>query len=349
MKKIIPVVLILSLLVGCTSGTDMQKNTATVFAMDTVMTLTAYGEEAAVEAALAEAKSVLINLDRQLSVTDGDSEIAGINLMRYGKLTGGAGALLERALVVAEATAGAYDPTVYPLMRAWGFYDDNYKIPGAPGSLELSNLLEAVGYDRVELTYQKEDGSTGVTFAGEEPMGLDLGGIAKGYAAEEVLRTMAENGIDTAVISLGGNVGLMGTKADGSDWVVAVEKPDGSGEAIAEMRIPGGEKNTYVVTSGAYQRYFEVDGVRYHHILDPETGYPAETDLLSVTIISENGAEADALSTALFVMGFEEAVSYWRQHAGEFDVVLITGDGIFASAGISIIGETPVAALEVTE
>lgn len=334
MKKIIPLILILCLFF---SGCGSKKVTETVFAMDTVMTLTVYDKGAVADLALSDSKKELFRLEKLLSVTDPESEIYQMNHGNTDALNEAYGLLIQ-ALSFSVETGGCYDPTVYALMELWGFYDDEFSVPTEE---VLQEALAHTGYGKADVV----PGLCKVHLP--QGMGIDLGGIAKGYAAQNVLQIMQSHMVDAAVISLGGNVGLMGQKPDGSDWTVAVEKPDGSGESVATMTIPGGEKNTYVVTSGAYQRYFEVDGVRYHHILDPETGIPAETDLLSVTIISENGTEADALSTALFVMGFEEAVSYWRSHSEEISVVLITEEGLFASEGIAIASELPITTLEV--
>lgn len=336
MKKLLPMFLVLLMfLAGC--GQE-KKTTDTVFAMDTVMTLTAYDSEAEANMVLSECKKEIYRLEDMLSTTDPESDIARFNGGDSDALSGESRNLLQEALFYAEATGGAFDPTLYALTDVWGFYDDDYSVPT---ETKLQEALSHTGYENANLTNN--------TTLLPEGMGVDLGGIAKGYAAEKVLETMSTNDVDAAVISLGGNVGLLGTKPDGSDWIVAVEKPDGSGQTIATLSIPGA-KETYVVTSGAYQRYFEADGVRYHHILDPETGFPAETDLLSVTIICESGVKADALSTALFVMGFEEAVEYWRACRNDtepFDVVLITEDGIFASEGLNITAQVPVNTLEV--
>lgn len=347
MKKLIPLILIMCLLL---SGCGTKKVTETVFAMDTVMSLSVYGREEQAREALDESKFRILELEGQLSVTNEESALARVNAQGWGTLPGDAGELVRTALQLAEETGGAYDPTVKPIMDAWGFYDDEFE-KVVPESSYFQEILHKVNYAWVTLGDFADEKGTAKSKVNFEMagMGLDLGGIAKGYAAEEVLRIMGEKDIEAAVISLGGNVGLMGQKPDGSDWTVAVEKPDGSGATVATMTIPGGEKNTYVVTSGAYQRYFEVDGVRYHHILDPETGMPAETDLLSVTVISENGTEADALSTALFVMGFDEAVAYWQSHRDDFSVVLITEKGLFVSQGISIVSELPTTTLEVAE
>lgn len=333
MKKLLPLLFCLLILAGCGST---KKTTDTIFSMDTVMTLTVYDSGDRADAALSACREEIARLNAMLSVTDRDSEIARLNRGQDAPLSQDSFQLLCSALELSAATGGAYDPTVYPLMTLWGFYQDEFTVPSHQS---LQEALSHTGYQKATIHPEEQK----VTL--EPAMGVDLGGIAKGYAAQQVLDTLERSGMETAVISLGGNVGLLGTKPDGSDWTVAVEKPDGSGETIATLTIPGGEK-TYCVTSGAYQRYFQVDGTTYHHILDPKTGCPAETDLLSVTIVSENGTQADALSTALFVMGFDEAVSFWQSGQYDFELVLITQEGIFASPGLAITAQTPITPLE---
>ena len=126
-----------------------------------------------------------------------------------------------------------------------------------------------------------------------------------------------------SVVSLGGNVQVLGTKTDGSDWRVAVENPGEEGTYIGVLEV----SDKAVITSGGYERYFEQDGKTYHHILDPKTGYPAESGLTSVTIVSEDGTLADGLSTSLFIMGKEKAIEYWRENSKEFDAILVESDG----------------------
>lgn len=342
MKRLIPVFLALCLfLTGC--GGE-KKTTDTIFAMDTVMTFTLYDSGARADAVLSECKGIIYDLEDQLSVTAPESPVAMCNAgveNALDALSNEDRQMVKEALWIAEATDGAYDPTVYALMDLWGFYDDDFSVPTEQ---ELQAALSHTGYEMAE--WSQGD------LVMPEGMGIDLGGIAKGYAAQQVIRNIAANGREmSAIISLGGNVGIHGVKPDGSNWMVAVEKPDGSGESIALLSIPGAYE-TYVVTSGAYQRYFEEDGVKYHHILDPETGYPAETDLLSVTIVCENGPWADALSTALFVKGFDGAVDYWQQCLNDtdpFEMVLITQSGIFATPGLNITSEEAVTVLEVTQ
>lgn len=151
---------------------------------------------------------------------------------------------------------------------------------------------------------------------------MDLGGIAKGYASDRLADIFAQYGVDNALVSLGGNVYARGTKPGGAAWSVAVQHPEQDGYA-AMLSLT----DAFAVTSGGYQRYFTgPDGTVYQHILDPKTGWPVQGDLLSVTIVADNGTMADAYSTALYVMGREAAQDFWRQNGG-FDMVLITKDG----------------------
>ena len=135
-------------------------------------------------------------------------------------------------------------------------------------------------------------------------MKIDLGGIAKGYTSSRVMQIFKDCGVTSGLVSLGGNVQALGTKTDGTDWQIAIENPDKSSDYIGVVSV----KDKAVITSGGYERYFEKNGKTYHHILDPKTGYPAESGLKSVTIVSDNGTLADALSTSLFVMGKEDAL-----------------------------------------
>lgn len=295
---------------GCTPRT--KSATKTLFAMDTVMTLTAYGAHA--EEAIAVAAEKLFELDRLLSVTHADSEIYRMNAAggEAVTLSPEVYSLIKAAVTYSEEFCGYYDLTVKPLVEAWGFYDDDYSVPDAQ---ELRALLETVDFHNVVL---EEAYNVHLLHDAQ----LDLGGIAKGYAAELVRAIFEDHQIESAVLDLGGNVLTMGEKADGTPWRVAVRSPFHPDEQLCILSVP--EK--VLVTSGSYQRFFEADGVRYHHILDPRTGTPADSDLLSVTVITEDAVYADALSTALFVMGYDRAVDYWREH-GTFEAVFVRQTG----------------------
>lgn len=337
MKKLISLLLICALLfTGCGTAAKEYK---TVYAMDTVMTLTAYGPNAA--PALAAAEQEIQRLDALLSVTQSGSDIYRLNRDSTAKVSRETGRLLQRALEIADMTDGDFDPSVYPLTQLWGFATGTYYVPAQD---ELNALLPLVGYDQISV--QEESGFCSVSLPTDG--GVDLGGIAKGYTAERVLAVLEETGVSSAIVSLGGNVGVLGLKSDGSLWTVAIRDPAGDeGDYLATLSLGQAACCVYAVTSGAYERYFEQNGRLYHHILDPATGYPAETDLLSVTIISPDGTLADALSTALFVRGFDEAVAFWRSHKEAFEMVLVTKDGIFATPALAISAQQTVTFLEV--
>ena len=163
-------------------------------------------------------------------------------------------------------------------------------------------------------------------------MALDSARNATAYTSQREIDLLRQTGISHAIISLGGNVQTLGTKPDGSAWQVAVQYMDQSDEYAIILQL----EDEAAVTSGSYQRYFEQDGVRYHHIIDPATGAPAESGLSSVTIVCKDGTTADGLSTALFIMGLEKGTDFWRQHNELFDAVFITEEGdIFVTEGLA--------------
>lgn len=300
------------------SDTEASKD---IFAMDTYMTVTAYGEKAqdAVDAAEAEIE----RLDALLSTGNADSEVVKLNEAKNATLSEDGGYLVERALELNKETDGAFDIAIYPVMEAWGFPTQNFRVPSAD---ELTELLKHV--DASEISYNKA--TREISFA-DSQMKIDLGGIAKGYTSSRIMDIFKENGITSGLVNLGGNVQALGAKTDGSNWRVAVQSPDDTEDYLGVLSI----QDKAVITSGGYERYFEQDGVTYHHIIDPKTGYPAENGLVSVTIVSEDGTLADGLSTSLFIMGKEKAAEFWRAHSEEFDAVLVTDDGtIYVTEGL---------------
>lgn len=197
-------------------------------------------------------------------------------------------------------------------MEAWGFAGGDFRVPDDG---ELSRLLKYVGMSLVE--YDDETGELKMP----QQMKLDFGGIGKGYASQRVTELMRGYDIDASVINLGGNVQTFGRKPDKSDWKIAVKNPGDTSSYIGVLSV----MDKAVVTSGGYERFFEKDGVSYHHIIDPRTGRPANSGLLSVTVVCGDGTLADGLSTALYVLGMEKAVDLWRSHSNEFDMILVDG------------------------
>ena len=275
-------------LTACGGGEQQEMGeTRTVYTMDTVMNLTAYGENAS--AALDAAEETLRTLDAKLDRHDETSTVSALN--RDGTVEDAELAqLTDIAQTIGALSGGAFDPTVAPVMDAWDFTGDAPRVPS----------------DEAQ---------------------LDLGGIAKGYAGDAVRTVLAEFGVTSAVIDLGGDVGLLGAKPDGSDWRVAVKDPADPSKFLGVLTAA----DTFVVTSGIYERGFEENGVRYHHIIDPKTGKPAESGLVSVTVVCGDGAWADALSTACFVLGEAGSLALRDTLAAEknlrIELILVTDDG----------------------
>lgn len=287
---------------------DVSAHERTLFAMDTEMDLRLYGDED--EACLAELAELLTRLDRQLSVTDPDSALSALN---------GAGAsedetlcaLVSRSLELGARTGGALDISLYPVSLAWGFTTGTYQVPAEE---ELEALRGITGIDRLKLSAGRVELAEG--------MKLDLGAVAKGYAAD-LCRALAEERGLSGVLALGGNIQTVGRKPDGSPWIIGIQDPDNPGKFILTLSLTGSRA---VVTSGDYQRYFERDGVRYCHILDPETLRPAQSGLRSVTVVAGEGFLADGLATALFVLGPEKGLELWRA-SSDFEAVFVAADG----------------------
>ena len=309
------------MLAGCGAQTSAEESSQTreVYAMDTVMTLEAYGQNA--DAALDEAVAEIERLDALWSIASSDGEIARLNAEK--KITASADtlALLTRAKEISAATDGLFSTTIAPLMEAWGFTSGDYRVPDG---VELSALLARVDDEEIAIS------DSTVTIPADAK--VDLGGIAKGFASARVMEIFRENGVENGILSLGGNVQALGTKPDGSLWLVGLQDPADERALFATLELA----DKAVITSGAYERNFEQNGITYHHIIDPRTGYPAESGLSSVTIVSDDGTLADGLSTALFIMGKEAAVEFWRSHRNDFDMVLLADDGaVTVSAGIA--------------
>lgn len=323
-----PLLILLSIIVaglaaGCILKYSRQSHareySRQFFAMDTVMSFTAYGErgEEAVEAAVQEVE----RLDALLSTGIAESEVSRINASGEGDLSEDTEKILSEGLAIWKQTGGLFDVTIYPLMQLWGFPTGNYHVPTKE---ELKQTMSLVDSSKVIL-----DGNH-VTLGEKQKM--DLGGIAKGYTSNRIMEIFQEYGVTSAMVSLGGNVQTLGKKPDGTDWQVGIQNPDNvQGDLLGAVAV----QDQAVITSGGYERYFEENGQTYIHILDPRTGCPAENGLASVTIVSSNGMLADALSTSLYIMGLDEAEAYWRIYADEFDMILMTDDGtVYVTEGI---------------
>ena len=279
-------------------------------AMDTYISVTANGKSG--EYAAAAAKEEILRLESLFSATDSKSDIGRINASngKGTEVNADTAELIRFSLTMCEKSGGSLDITMYPVVREWGFTTGEYRVPGEN---ELAKLLAKVNYGNVSV-----DGNT-VTVP-KDAM-IDLGATAKGYAGDKAIQILKDNGVSSGLISLGGNVQTLGGKPDGTDWGVGVQNPFGDGY-VCVLKV----KDKAVVTSGNYERYFEEDGVRYWHIIDPASGFPADSGIVSATVIGDSGAFCDALSTAIFVMGREKAEKLWRE-SGEFEMILVLDNG----------------------
>ena len=311
MKRILAAFLLLLCLAGCTP--QPKSYTADFFAMDTFMSITAYGEdEQAAQDTAVQLEQRINALEPALSRTREDSDLYRLNHADGAacEVSEDTYAAIEAAVQFAEWTGGAFDPTMAPLTDLWGINTDQAHVPA---QAEIDAALTHVGYQNIELL-----GNNQVRLLNGAQ--LDLGGIGKGFATDAVAAML--DGTQGVLATLGGNIGAYGENPnrDSGNWVVGIADPDDNAAFIAPVAVRGPSR----VTPGDHQRYFEQDGKRYHHIFDPATGYPADSGLRSVTVIDESSTRADALTTALFVMGLEEGMAFCGQN--DIAAVFVTAD-----------------------
>ena len=326
--RVLFIVLTAVMLSGCSVGTketpgqssEITKESAEIFAMNTIMDLTVYAEHPS--DILAAAKAEIYKYENLFSVNVESSDVAKLN---------GAGGqpvtvspetygLLRESVELSARTGGLFDISVFPVVRAWGFTTEQYRIPSED---ERAELVKEVDCTKIQLL---ENNMVSMP----EQMQIDLGGIAKGYLSQRLVELFRERGVTAAVISLGGNVQTFGRKPDGKPFTVGVTDPSNDSDMIGTVEV----EEKAVITSGSYQRFFERDGVRYHHIMDTRTGAPAQSDLKSVTVVSDRGELADSLATALFVMGKEKAIAFDRENEDVQCILVDDQNDVWVSDGI---------------
>lgn len=323
-KRFLTIIICVAMLCSGCKNAEKKEQEATkysedIYAMDTYMSLTAYGDQA--QSAVEEAIEEIKRLDNLWSVGNINSEIYKLNDTGSFNVSKDTMDILDRAKDIYDNTNGAFDITIFPLMNLWGFTNGEYKVPT---SKEINDTLELVNQSRLNLCNDK------LTLGDKQQ--IDLGAIAKGYASSRVMDIWKEKGVASGMVTLGGNVQVLGYKNEGTEWRIGIQDPNNQeGELLGVVSIA----DKAVITSGGYERYFEMDGAKYHHIIDTNTGYPANNGLISVSIISSDGTMADALSTALFVMGKDQAIEYWQNRSMEFDAILVTENGkIYVTEGL---------------
>ena len=314
-RRLLAALLCVCMLLPLSACGESKMQQRQVQAMNTMMTLTAYGKKA--EAGLAAAEGVIVAMDAALDPETPNSTVYAINHAQGQNVIVSAqvAKMLSSAMTVYSQSGGALDLSIYPLVKRWGFVDGKYYLPSDE---EISSEMLKMCFDKLVLTSFPSSGAYSVSL----PYGaeLTLAAVAKGCASENAIDAMRQAGVESAFISMGGNIQTLGVKPDGSLWTVGIQDPNNPSTHLGVITV--GE--TAVVTSGSFQENFTaINGRTYHHILNPATGYPANNSLSSVTIICEDGTMADCLSTAMFVLGENKALNYWRQYGG-FEMILVT-------------------------
>lgn len=317
---------IMTNLTGCSNLNDKSAR-RDFFAMDTYMQIVCYGKEC--EEAIDSAEEEIKRLELIFDTNKEDSEVTELNKAKKINASKDMLEVVRRSKDIYSSTEGAFDITLKPLIDLWGF---NIGTLNIPEQAEIDNELMSCGSDRIVTDV---DGDITI---GDEQM-IDLGGIAKGYATDRLKEILDDYEITSAYMSLGGNVYCYNKKVDGTLWNIGIRNPKAADESAVngDCYAVVSVEDRAVITSGGYERYLTDDktGKRYIHIIDPETGRPSESDILSATIVSEDATLADGLSTACFVMGSEDAIAYWQQHRDEFDIILYTvDDKVIVSSGL---------------
>jgi len=339
------VTLAVLMLTGCAVQSD-EAYTKDLFALNTFLSLRAYGDRA--QQALEMASNRIREIENNMSITIKDSDVAQINAnagIKPVKVQEDTFYVIKTALYFSELTGGKFDITIYPIARLWGIGTEYARVPDVA---EIQKILPLVNFRNVIL--DEENMTVFLTNIG---MGIDLGGIAKGYAADEVARIFQEARIKHAIINMGGSITTLGSRPDGSSWRIGVRNPrvqNGDLEYMAIVSskdfgvIPQSSQGSGVspaisiLSAGDYERYiadvYEETGIRYHHIFDPFTGFPADTGIIATTVISHSAIEADALSTAMLIMGVEEGLLMINGIEGIEGLAITSDKKVFLSEGL---------------
>ena len=330
-KKLTVLILIVFMafsLAACSNNTADNKEAVTAdrseFLMDTVVDMKVHGVKA--EEAIEASYKRMEEIEKKMSKTIEESDVYKINkngTEQWVEVDKSTFKVIKKAIEYAEITEGKFDPTISPIVELWGIGTEAAKIPAESEIREAKSL---VNYKN--LLFDSENNR--VKFS-KKGMAVDLGGIVKGYAADEVRKILNSYDIKSAFVNLGGNVLTVGRKKDGSLWKIGIQDPrKHRGSVLAAVEIEG----KTVVTSGNYERYFEEDGKIYHHILNPETGYPTRNNLLSVSIITDESFEADVLSTSAYIMGLDKGMKL-VENREEIEAIFVTEDNdVYLSSGL---------------
>ncbi len=329
MKKIIVCILSISLILGITgcSKKEITPVSRETFALGTIIDFKVYDKDQdKANKIIDECIERIKDIEQKMSANIEDSDVSIVNKnagKQSVKVSNETMYVAKKSLEYSYITNGKFNITVYPLVNLWGIGTENARVPS--GS-EINEAISNIDYNDVVF-----DETQNTIYLKRENQGIDLGAIAKGYVGDEIKKIFMENNIKSAFVNLGGNVMAYETKVDGSKWRIGIQNPlETRGEYLGIVSV----ENKSIVTSGNYERYFEQDGKRYHHILDATTGYPADAGVISTTIITESGIDADALSTSLYLIGLGEGMKLIESIDG-VEAIFVTKDKeIYTTSGL---------------
>ena len=317
MRKKLLTMIVISILaignIGCVKEDINQPISQTEIFMGTPISITLYdgGNQKILDKVFEKIVEIedLVSINKENTEITKLNESAGVEKVKLSNLSYD---ILKKGIEYSKLSNGSCDITIGPLVKLWSIGLEGAKVPSKD---EINETIGYIDYNNIEI-----NDSTKEAFLTKEGMEVDLGSIAKGYAADEVVKILKQEGIRSAIIDLGGNIYALGSKNSDNNWKVGIQDSF-RGKVIGAVEV----FDKTVVTSGIYERFIEEDGVRYHHILNPKTGYPYETDIAGVSIIADNSIDADALSTLTFTKGVKEGLKF-VENLDNVDAIFITND-----------------------
>lgn len=326
-KKVISffvAILLVFSFIGCTEKKKAEPIYRTELFMGTAIKVTIYDKQD--EEILDKVFKRIIEIEDLVSINKDNTEITNLNKnagIKGVKLSEDSFNIIKKGLEYSKLSNGGYDVSIGPLVKLWSIGLPEAKVPNKE---EIKNVINKIDYKKVKVNDETKE-----VFLEDKGMMLDLGSIAKGYAADEIVKVLKENNVKQAIIDLGGNIYALGLKDGDKDWKVGIQDPfTERGNVVGSVEV----SNKSVVTTGIYERFIEKDGIKYHHILNPKDGYPYKTDIAGVSIIADKSVDADGLSTLVFTKGLDDGIKFIEDLDG-VDAIFITNDRkVYTTKGI---------------
>lgn len=318
MKRFMTIILTIILaisVVGCNQAKIDAPITRTELFMGTVIKVTLYDEED--KEILDKVFNRIVEIENLVSINKEGTELTKLNESAGEskvKLSDTNYEIIKKGVEYSKLSKGAYDVSIGPLVKLWSIGLPEAKVPTEE---EIKEVMKYIDYSKIEI-----NDSTKEVFLKQKGMMIDLGSIAKGYAADEIVKILKSEGVKRAIVDLGGNIYALGSKDKNQDWNIGIQDPfNDRGNVVGSIEV----SDKSIVTTGIYERFIEKDGVKYHHILNPKTGYPYETEIAGVSIVADKSIDADALSTLIFTKGLDEGVKLVEE-LENVDAVFVTNE-----------------------